>query len=70
MRIYSHLFWNPYKEEWGRNELQLDAAESYTVSGDGKTWTFKLRPNIKFHSYSTPSHPRDGTTMTSRDVKW
>ncbi|MBI4203301.1 MAG: ABC transporter substrate-binding protein [Chloroflexi bacterium] len=65
MKLYSQLIWNPKDKE-----LVVDAAESYTISADGKVWTFKLRPNVKFQSYSTPSHPRDGTTMTSADVKW
>ncbi len=35
-------------------------AESWTVSPDGLTWTFKLRPGVVFHN---------GQALTSRDVK-
>jgi peptide/nickel transport system substrate-binding protein len=37
-----------------------DAAESWTVSSDGLTYSFKLHPGIKFH---------DGTTLTAADAK-
>jgi peptide/nickel transport system substrate-binding protein len=37
-----------------------DVAESWTVSPDQKTFTFKLRPGIRFH---------DGTLLTSEDVR-
>lgn len=35
-------------------------AESFSVSEDGRTYTFKLRPNVLFHN---------GKTMTAEDVK-
>ncbi|MBI4202179.1 MAG: hypothetical protein HY532_03575, partial [Chloroflexi bacterium] len=63
-KFMSQLVWNPRGQE-----IAPDAAEEYSISADGKVWTFKLRSNVKFHSY-TPPHPRDGTTMTSTDVKW
>lgn len=34
-------------------------AQSWSVSGDGKTWTFKLRPDLTFH---------DGAKLTADDV--
>ncbi|MBI3077322.1 MAG: ABC transporter substrate-binding protein [Deltaproteobacteria bacterium] len=37
-----------------------DVAESWTISRDGLTYTFKIRRGIKFH---------DGSPLTARDVK-
>jgi peptide/nickel transport system substrate-binding protein len=65
--MYSNLLWNP-----GGTTLEPDAAESFEISADGLTWTFVLRPNVKFQSYpdADMAGPRDGTLMTAADVKY
>ncbi len=37
-----------------------DLAESWSVSADGRAYTFKIRLGVRFH---------DGSTLTSRDIK-
>jgi peptide/nickel transport system substrate-binding protein len=41
-------------------KVKGDLAESWTISDDKKTYTFKLKPNVVFH---------DGSPFTSADIK-
>lgn len=43
------------------SQLKMQAAESWSVSDDGKVFTFKIRPGMKFHS---------GNDVTAEDVEF
>lgn len=43
------------------SELRAELAQSWSVAGDGKTYTFKIRPDVKFHS---------GNPLTAEDAAW
>lgn len=57
--VYVHLVFNGLSRIDYDLHVKPDLAESWSASADLKTWTFKLRPNVKFHH---------GRTLDSGDV--
>ena len=56
--LYSGLLWYNWNSS-APVPLEGDLAASWEVSGDGRTYTFRLREGVTFH---------DGTPLTSEDV--
>ena len=46
--------------------FQEDLALSHSISADGKVWTFKLRPDVRWHNRP----PANGRRLTAQDVLW
>ncbi len=57
--IYVHLMFNGLTRIDRDLTVKPDIAESWSASDDLKTWTFKLRPDVKFHH---------GRTLDAEDV--
>ena len=58
--VYANLFEGLTRIDENGNVLPA-LAESWTISDDGKTYVFKLRPGVTFH---------DGAAFTAEDVKF
>jgi peptide/nickel transport system substrate-binding protein len=57
--VYVHLLFNGLSKINPDMTVSPDLAESWSASGDLKTWTFKLRAGVKFHH---------GKTLDAEDV--
>jgi peptide/nickel transport system substrate-binding protein len=57
--VYVHLVFNGLSRIDPDMSVKPDLAESWTASDDLKTWTFRLRPGVKFHH---------GRVLDSEDV--
>ena len=59
--IYRSLTAYNWNAKSGKAELTGDLAESWEPSADFKTWTFKLKPGLKYE---------DGSVITAKDIKY
>src|SRR5437879_13732288 len=60
-RVTKRIFEGLVGQELGSYKLVPALAQSWDISKDGLTYTFKLRPNVKFH---------DGTPFNAEAVKF
>jgi peptide/nickel transport system substrate-binding protein len=60
-RVIKRLFEGLTAQELGTYKIIPGLAQSWDISKDGLTYTFQLRPNVKFH---------DGTPLTAEAVKF
>lgn len=60
-KVIAQIYDNLVRFKDGSTEVQPALAESWDISADGKTYTFKLRKGVKFH---------DGTDFDAEAVKF
>jgi peptide/nickel transport system substrate-binding protein len=48
--VFSQVYEGLVAQNQATGEYEMRVAESYTISEDGTTYTFKIRPNAKFHN--------------------
>ena len=60
-RVIKRMFEGLTAQELGTYKIVPGLAQSWDISKDGLTYTFHLRPNVKFH---------DGTPVTAEAVKF
>jgi peptide/nickel transport system substrate-binding protein len=60
-RVIKRMFEGLTAQELGTYKIVPGLAQSWDISKDGLTYTFKLRPNVKFH---------DGTPLTAEAVRF
>ena len=58
-RNFGHMVYDTLFAQDAKGVPQPQMVEKYSTSKDGKTWSFSLRPGLKFS---------DGTAVTSKDV--
>src|SRR5207247_11245343 len=58
-RVTKQIFEGLVAQELGSYKLVPGLAQSWDISKDGLTYTFKLRPNVKFHD-GTPFNAEAG----------
>lgn len=64
-QVYQRLF-SPRACFYEDTAVEPDLARSWQVSSDGRTWTFKLRDDARWHN----KPPVNGRAFTSADVGW
>ncbi len=59
VRNYGYMVYDTLFSQDSKGDIKPQMVDTYSVSSDGKTWTFKLRAGLKFH---------DGNPVEADDV--